>query len=264
MVTREELLAKGLTVAQVDEILSATEGQDDSSLTALKKALEPKKDEGLFKAEGGEKEGDEADDKEPDGDADDYEEKYMRKHMARYMKENKTACRKAADEAELFDKKMEKAISSIDADSDGAVVEMADLAPVLDAIPESYNALAKAVSALVSKTEIIIAQNENAFALMHKAASVTADTADAMGDYFKSSTGRKGAQTSDMSKALPLAAGLADVKAVYKVLQKAALIDRDEKAAGILEVFESAGQNIRALNPQRQAYVAELMTKGVN
>jgi hypothetical protein len=262
MVTKESLLAKGLSPAEVDEIISAMTGQDDNSLLALKKALEP--DKGLFKAEG-EKEGDDIDDKELNGDDDDYEagKKYMKKHMARYMKENKKECRKAAEDAELFgEKKMAKAIEGLDMSADGAVVEMADLSPVLDAIPESYNALTKAINALVEKTELIIAQNDQAFDVMRKAAAVTADTADSMGSFFKTPQGRKGVQVGDMTKAVPAGSGM-DPREVYKVLAKAAFNDKDAKAAGILEVFESSGKQIKALNPDRQAYVAELMRKGV-
>ena len=52
-----------------------------------------------------------------------------------------------------------------------------------------------------------------------------------------------------------------DPKVVYQVLAKAAFTDKDVKAAGILDVFESSGKRIQALNPERQAYVAQLLSK---
>ena len=257
MLTKESLLSKGLSPEIADEILSAMDGADDNSLTALRKALEPK--DGLFKAEEGEKEGDDADDKEPDGDADDYDEKYMKKHMKKYMKENKKACRKAADEAELYDKEMKKAIDSIDLNADGAVVEMADLSPVLDAIVETNSAMLKAINTLIDRTDIITGQNEKSFEILHKAAAVTAETADSITGYMGAPQGRKGVTTGDMTKAQAHTSTL-DPKVVYRVLAKA-MTAGDQKAGGILEVFESSGKNLRYLNSERQAYVAELIKK---
>ena len=257
MLTKESLLSKGLSPEVADEILSAMDGTDDNSLTALRKALEPK--DGLFKAEEGEKEGDEEGDKEPDGDADDYDEKYMKKHMKKYMKENKKACRKAADEAELYDKEMKKAIDSIDTEADGAVVEMADLSPVLDAIVETNAAMLKAINTLIDRTDIITGQNEKSFEILHKSAAVTAETADSITGYMGAPQGRKGATTGDMTKAQAQASTM-DPKAVYRVLAKA-MTAGDQKAGTILEVFESSGKNLRYLNAERQAYVAELIKK---
>ena len=261
MLTKESLLSKGLSPEVADEILSAmSETKDDNSLTALRKALEPKDKTGLFKAEKENEEDNESGKGEPDDEKkEDYDEKYMKKHMKKYMVENKKECRKAADEAELYDKEMKKAIDSIDMDADGAVVEMADLSPVLEAIVNSNTAMLKAINTLVAQNERITDQNEKSFEILHKAAAVTAETADSISGYMGAPQGRKGVTTGDMAKARATQSGL-DPKSVYRVLAKA-MTAGDQKAAGILEVFESSGKRVNYLNAERQAYVADLLSK---
>ena len=240
MLTKELLLAKGLSPTEADEIIAAAgESQDENSLVALKKALEPKSS--LFKA---------------DEDEEEEEEEEEEKKDKEYMKKS----RKAADDAEKCASSLTKAVESIDPAADGAIVEMADLAPVLESIVESNTAMLKAITSLVESNERITRQSEKSFEILHKAAAVTAETAESISGYMDAPQGRKGVQTSDLSKA---GKGGLDPKTVYIALAKA-MQAGDTKAGSILEVFESSGKNIRALNAQRQAYVAELLKKEAN
>ena len=80
MITKEELLQKGIDPAEADNIISALEGQKENSspLEALNKALsdDPEMDS-LFKAKKGE--GDEGD--EGDEGEEEYDEKFMKKRI---------------------------------------------------------------------------------------------------------------------------------------------------------------------------------------
>jgi hypothetical protein len=243
MLTKEQLLSKGLSPDAADEILAAVgEQKDENSLTALRKALEPKDKEAgkLFKAEG-EEEDDEEDDEEE-------EKKFMKKKKMKKSDDNDV------------DDDLKKAIDSIDSNADGAIVEMADLSPILEAIVDSNVSMKKAIDVLFEKVEKISKQNEKSFEILHKAASVTAETADSIGGFLGTPQGRKGAVVGDPAKSQ--SGAVLDPKAVYSALAKA-MQAGDSVAGTILEVFESSGKNVRALNPQRQAYVAELLKKEV-
>ena len=139
MITKEELLQKGIDPEKADMIIAALEGQkDDSSPLALLKAeMSGGSEELLFKAKGegkGDGDGDEDDDEA------DYDEEYMKKYMKKYMKANKKEASSAAKEVGLFAEKMEKAINDIPSDAEGAVVEMAELSDFLDSIISAINA----------------------------------------------------------------------------------------------------------------------------
>ena len=114
--TKEELLQKGVSEEVADEIIQAmTVQEDEDSLSALQKALDevPENMELLEKAE---------DEEEEDEEKDEYSEKDMK----RYMKaKGKAACQKMMKELGFASEKMSKAVEDIDADADGAIVEMA-------------------------------------------------------------------------------------------------------------------------------------------
>ena len=83
MLTKEELLQKGISEEMADEIIAGfSDSDEESSLQALQKALgeNPEMDD-LFKAEKGEKKEEE----DEDEDKEDYNDSYMKKHMKRYM-----------------------------------------------------------------------------------------------------------------------------------------------------------------------------------
>ena len=117
MITKEELLQKGIDPEKADMIIAALEGQkDDSSPLALLKAeMSGGSEELLFKAKG---EGKGDGDGDNDDDDADYDEEYMRKYMKKYMKANKKEASSAAKEVGLFAEKMEKAINDIPSDAE--------------------------------------------------------------------------------------------------------------------------------------------------
>jgi hypothetical protein len=163
MLTKEELLQKGVSEAVADEIIAsaALESKEDpeNSLQLLEKALNEGSDtkgqeepgeEPLAKAK-------EEKEKKDDSEDEDYDEKYMKKHMPRYMKENKKACGKVAKEAGLYADELKKAIDEVDKNYDGAIMEMADLKPVLEKIPTVIDSMAKAIED-ISRAKILFLQ----------------------------------------------------------------------------------------------------------
>jgi hypothetical protein len=263
MITKEELLQKGIDPEKADMIIAALEGQkDDSSPLALLKA---EMDGGsemdtLFKAKGeGKGDGDGDDD---DDDAD-YDEEYMKKYMKKYMKANKKEASNAAKEVGLFAEKMEKAINDIPSDAEGAVVEMADLSEFLDSQALFNEKMAKAVEAIVDRIEIIANQNVENYSLLHKAAAVTAETAEIISGIGNMPQGRKGVVVADMEKAVKTAPVNVDSKVVYSVLMKA-VASGDKVAGQIGSKFESAGKRFNLLAPKEQEYVNELIKKEAN
>lgn len=255
MLTKDELLRKGISEEVADEIIAAadSDGDSENSLQALEKAISGDVENGLlFKAKGGEEEEEEEEEEE-------YNEEYMRKYMKKYMKENKSACAKAAKEVGLFADKMEKARADFDMDAEGAIVEMADLKPILDAQSDVNSAMAKAVQDLSRTVETIVAQNEQAFDLMKKAAAVQVETAKGIDSFLSTPQGRKGITASaDMQKAQSFSPELS--KVAYSVLMKA-VHNKDEKAGMIISAFESAGKRLDRLNPAQRAYITELIQK---
>jgi len=263
MITKEELLQKGIDPEKADMIIAALEGQkDDSSPLALLKA---EMDGGsemdtLFKAKGeGKGDGDGDDD---DDDAD-YDEEYMKKYMKKYMKANKKEASSAAKEVGLFGEKMEKAISDIPTDAEGAVVEMADLSDFLDNQAVFNEKMTKAIEAIVDRIEVIANQNVENYSLLHKAAAVTAETAEIISGIGNMPQGRKGVVVADMEKAVKTAPVNVDSKVVYSVLMKA-VASGDKVAGQIGSKFESAGKRFNLLAPKEQEYVNELIKKEAN
>lgn len=262
MITKEELLQKGIDPEKADMIIAALEGQkDDSSPLALLKAeMSGGSEELLFKAKGegkGDGDGDEDDDEA------DYDEEYMKKYMKKYMKANKKEASSAAKEVGLFAEKMEKAINDIPFDAEGAVVEMADLSDFLDSQALFNEKMAKAVEAIVDRIEIIANQNVENYSLLHKAAAVTAETAEIISGIGNMPQGRKGVVVADMEKAVKTAPVNVDSKVVYSVLMKA-VASGDKVAGQIGSKFESAGKRFNLLAPKEQEYVNELIKKEAN
>jgi hypothetical protein len=223
MFTKEELLQKGIPEKTADEIIAAfsADSQDKDSLLALQKALEVPsgKDENLLKAAKGDGEEDEDEDK-------DYDEEYMKKYMKRYMKANSKSVTKMMKDVGLLKDDMKKAIDGIDVNnSEGAVVEMSDLAPFLQSQKEFNECLLKALETLSGQNELITDSVAKAYDLMQKAAKVTADQAVQIKDFLSVPNGRKGVISTniEMQKANPdtNVFSAEENKLAYSVLMKA-------------------------------------------
>lgn len=248
MITKEELLQKGIDPVVADEILASMESEENSSpLEALKKAVEKKPETGdLFKAKEGE------DDEDED---EEYDEKFMKK-MKKYMK-SKGHEEPDGDEGEgnMFGK-MKKAIDDIDPNAEGAIVEMAELAPVLEAMVETVQTMAKAISGLERRIELVSDQNSENYNLLAKAAAVTAETAEIISEIGTQPQGRKGVLMADMNKAKDMTQP--EPKVVWAALTKA-LNSGNMKAGEIGSKYESAGKRFSALNAVEQNFVKELI-----
>lgn len=259
--TKEELLQKGIDPEVADEIIAAfEETTDGNSLSALQKALDDDGMDSLFKAKGG-KEGEKEEEEEEE---EDYNAEYMKKHMKRYMKENKSACAKAAKESGLFEEKLEKAMETFDTSADGAIVEMADLLPILEHQKEFNSAMQKAVEFISGQVLLIASQNEKSFDLMQKAARVQVEQANSLGEFLSVPQGRKGVIAS-MQKATPAIAAVTPEgnKLIYQTLMKA--VQGGDKMAGqIISVFESNGHDASKLNEVSRKYINDLIQKGAN
>jgi len=253
MITKEELLQKGIDASEVDKIISALEAQteDSSPLEALNKALNDNPEmDSLFKAKKGE--GDEDEDDEEDGE--EYDEKFMKK-MKKYMKSKGKHEEPDGDEGPMFGKEMKKAIDDISG-ADGGVVEMADLAPVLNSMVETVQDMAKALSGLERRIEVISGQNAESYSLLTKAAAVTAETAEIVSGIGNTSAGRKGVIVADMKKAQE--AVQPEPKVIWAALTKA-LNSGNIKAGEIGSKYESSGRRFNMLNPAEQNFVKELI-----
>ena len=246
---KEELLAKGISETDADEIISSfSEDVDSSPLLDLQKAVGSDQEdmETLSKAEG-------EDEEEKENDKD-YDEKYMKKYMKRYMKENK-------EEVGAFGKKMEKAIADIDMESDGAVVEMLDLAPILQDQQEFNSSMAKAIEGFGNVLEVLVSQGEKSYDLMHKAAKVTAEQAVNLDSFLSVPKGRKGvsaANAENMQKA-QLVSGDQN-KLVEKILQKA-VRNGDSTAGQVISAFDSKGKDVNKLNSVQREFINDLINK---
>ena len=271
MLTKEELLAKGITEQAADEILAAFDENPESanSLELLEKALNKDSDtsESLFKAAKKDKDDDDDDDDDDEaGKKDDYDEEYMKKHMKKYMKENQKACGKMAKELGIAGESMKKAIDDIDTGVEGAVVEMADLAPFLDAQREFAETMTKAVEEMSGQISLITDKTVSGFDLMEKAARVQVEQAKALDSYLSQPAGKKGVVfNADMAKAAARTIISPENTAeIYKVLMKATK-NGDRAAGQVISAFESAGKNVAMLNNEHRAYIHKLLTdKGEN
>lgn len=258
--TKDELLQKGIDPEVADEIIAAfEETTDGNSLSALQKALDDDGMDSLFKAKGGK-----GKEEEDDEDDEDYNAEYMKKHMKRYMKENKSACEKTAKESGLFEEKLEKAIDNFDTNADGAIVEMADLLPILEQQKEFNSALQKAVEFISGQVLLISKQNEQSFDLMQKAARVQVEQANSLGEFLSVPQGRKGV-IATMQKAGPVASAVTPEgnKMIYQTLMKA--VQGGDKMAGqIISAFESHGHDASKLSDASKKYINDLIQKGAN
>lgn len=265
MLTKEELLEKGLSEADADEIISAFESKEDpeNSLQLLEKALNENDEQSLSKAKESE---DKDEDEDKKGNEDDYKPEYMKKYMKRYMKENKKTCGKMAKEVGIFGDEMKKAIDEIDTNLDGAVVEMADLKPILDTLTGGIESMAKAIEDLSGQVMAVTEQSDKSFDIMKKTANVTVEQAKAINDFLGQPTGRKG-QTSipekEMKKAQSIQMTPEAKNQIYTILMKA-IKEGDRTAGQVLGTFESAGKDINRLNPSHKRYIGELMQKEVH
>ena len=259
MFTKAELLEKGISDEVADEIIAAAASDEGSenSLQALEKAISNPEEGELFKAKGGKEKGEDEDDDDEDSD---YDESYMKKYMKRYMKENKKACGKMAKEAGIFSGNMEKAVSDLDMDAEGAIIEMADLKPVLEAQGEVNSKMAKAIETLTEQVMYLSEQQDKSFDLMTKAAAVQIETAKGIGEFLSTPAGRKGVTASvEMQKASQVTPEMS--KMIYSKLMKA--VQSGNKDAGmVISAFESSGKNINRLNPAHRAFITQLMQEG--
>lgn len=255
--TKEELLQKGITEDLADEIVASfSDDTDGDPLQALRKAIDAGQDGDLFKAKGGEGKGkDEEDEDEEDEDKNEYNERYMKKHMKRYMKENEKEFE--GDLKKCFGN-MKKA-AEIDSDSDGAVVEMADLQPFLNSQVDMIDGLCKAISEINEKVNEIAQQTDKNQDIMLKAAKVQVEQADSVNKFLSGSQtgGPRGiVATKDMQKAMNNSKD-SNVLA-YKTLMKATL-NGDKNAGQIISAFESVGKNLSRLTASQQQYVNDLV-----
>lgn len=242
--TKEELMAKGLSPQAADEVIASFAGEKSGSpLLELNKALKGDKEDSLFKAE----DEDEDEGKKKSGDDEDEDEDDDDLEKGETLDE---------DEEDL-----EKAISVLSSSGEGAVVEMADLSPFLRAFTKQNEKMCKAVSTLVAENKTIKAQNAELYGLMHKAASVQAATAEVLEKAMSVPTGRRGVTTvpvQDMQKASQSAS---DGKTVYSTLSKA-MNTGDKRAGFILSAYESAGKRVEKLDQPSRDYISELIKKG--
>jgi|GEM_PF-3034821 hypothetical protein len=263
MLTKEELLQKGIPEKTADEIIAAfTDSQDNDSLLALQKALEVSPaSEDLFKAAKGD-----GKDKEPDDDEDDkdYDEEYMKKYMKRYMKANSKSAQKMMKDIGLLKDDMKKAIDGIDPDAEGAVIEMPDLAPILGTLP----LMLKAIETLSEQNLVISESMQKAFDLVQKSAQVTADQAIQMKEFLATPEGRKGKISTDMKKASEgidpkTVFSAEDNKMAYRVLMKATN-EKHPHAGMVVSSFEAANHNANLLNPAQKQFIRDLIAKEAN
>jgi hypothetical protein len=266
------LLQKGLSEEVADEVITAFESKEDpeDSLQLLEKALSDEPiEEPLSKAkkDNFQKEDKKEDKKSGDDDDDkDYNAEYMKKYMKRYMKENKKACGKMAKEVGIYAEEMKKAIDDVDTDLDGAVIEMADLKPVFEKLPEVISSMAKAIEEISGQVIAVTSQNEQTFDVMKKAATVTVETAKSMNDFLGQPTGKKGKVAipgEDMKKASDAVFTPEAKREIYSKLMKATR-EGDRTAGAVISAFDSAGQDLNKLNPGHRKYISELMTKEVH
>jgi hypothetical protein len=271
MFTKEELLQKGLSEEDADKIITAFESNEDpeNSIQLLEKALNegdnstpgdsPDVDP-LLKAKKGKEDDDDS------GDDDDYNPEFMKKHMKRYMKENKKSCGKMAKEVGIYGEEMKKAIDEMDTNLDGAVVEMADLKPILEQQVAFNESLSKAVEELSGRVLSISTLGEKQFDVMQKAAQLQVDQAKSMETFLSQPAGKKGKtaiSTEDMKKAKETLISPESTQYIYDVLMKATK-DGDRNAGMIISAFESSGKNVNMLNPGQKKYINELITKEVH
>jgi hypothetical protein len=254
LLTKEELLQKGISEEDADEIMAkaSAEPTQEDNLQALQKALdEDSPDATMDNLEKAEDEGEKEEDEE---EKDEYNEKYMKKYMKRYMKENTKACQKMMS-------KMSKAIEEIDEESPGAVVEMADLAPFLDTVGEVIETMSKAIVETNERMDAIELQNEKSYDLLKKAATVQIEQAQGLKGFLSTSQGRKGVvTTAEMSKSTQPAKvySLDDNRTVYQKLAKA-MKEGKPNAGELLSVFESRNKNFNALNPAQKQAIQRFM-----
>lgn len=256
IISKEELLEKGIPEEKADEIISAlsTEETADEPLQALQKALgdDPEMDT-LFKAKGEDEDSDDDDEKE-------YDEKYMKKYMKRYMKENKKSCGKMMKDLGDSGEDMKKAIEDVDLDSEGAVIEMTDLKPFLDEQSEFNSEMVKAITSLSETMETIIAQGDKNYDLMEKAARVTAIQAEGLGEFLAKPQGRKAKVVADVDMQKAHSDAKQESAEVYTTLLKA-VQNGDRKAGEIIGSFESRGKNVKFLNDAQKSYIQTLRDK---
>ena len=265
MTLKEELLKKGIDPDVVEEMVSLVEsGRSGGAIEALQKALNSNGQLSLFKADDDDDDDDvvepETDDGDDDGDGDNYDESYMKKHMKKFMSENQKACKTMIENFADKSEKLEKAISDMDTSSDGAIVAMDDLTPILSAMGDTMEALAKAVHKIGDRLEEFSESQSETYDLLQKASAVTLAVAENSQKTFSQSQGRRGANAFEsMAKASVDAAKQPTGKShIHSVLRKA--IEGGDRTAGeIMSVFESTGMNLTVLKPEEKSYIAKLM-----
>lgn len=260
MLTKDELLQKGVSEEAADEIIAAYEdGNEEDSLQALQKALNDESSDELFKAKGGN--GEESEEEEKEEEKGEYDESYMKKHMPRYMKENKKAVECAAKRMGIFSDKMNKAFDDIDSEAEGAVVEMVDLKPALESIQEGFGEMEKAFVDIANTVLLISEQNQKTYDIMKKAANAQVDQAKNLDEFLGKSNGRKGLTVdANLKKGEEIVVDGDGNKVIYDLLLKATK-EGDQTAGMVLSAFESRGKNANNLNAAQKKYANELLQK---
>jgi len=248
--TKEELLQKGISEENADLIIASfsEDSKEDDSLTLLNKALSDENPdeslEDLSKAEKGKKKEDDSEDEKED-----YDEKFM-KTMKRYMKEKGKMFKEEKED-------MKKAIDEFDTNSEGAVVEMSDLAPILEKQAEFNEKMSKAIENIAENMVVVSEKSDKNYDLMQKAAKVTAEQAEGLKDFLKVPNGRKGVVGSvEMQKAQKTSNEQSGI--VFDVLLKATK-EKNQDAGYVLSAFESAGKDINKLSPAHKKFINQLL-----
>lgn len=249
MLTKEQMLQKGVSEEAADEIIASYSFTEDPLLDLQKALDDPSED--LLKAES------EKEDEDENEDEDDFDEKYMKKYMQRFMKKNSSYCSKMMKKLNSSNEKMEKAISDIDLDAEGAIVEMTDLSPFLENQSVFNQTMVKAIDCLSNQIDGIVKSSEKSFDLMQKAAKVQVEQAKLFSNISSTSNGRKGVLVNeDLSKAGDVLKSHGDI--IYTELLKATQTG-DKNAGYILSAFESSGKNANLLNESQKKYINNLI-----
>ena len=251
MLTKEQMLQKGVSEEAADEIIASYSSTEDPLLDLQKALDDPLED--LLKAE--------SEEENEEEEEEDFDEKYMKKYMKRFMKKNSSYCSKMMKNLNSSNEKMEKAISDIDLDAEGAVVEMINLSPFLENQSVFNQTMVKAIDYLSNQIDGIVKSSEKSFDLMQKAAKVQVEQAKLFSNISSIPNGRKGVLVNeDLSKASNVLKNHGDV--IYTELLKATQAG-DKNAGYILSAFESSGKNANLLNESQKKYINNLINKEV-
>jgi len=250
MLTKEELLLKGVLEDVADEIIASFSEDPDTSLQSLEKALDGPETDDLFKAGKGD-EGEDEDEGENEDEDKEYGKKFMKK-MKRYMKENKA-----------YGDEMKKAVDDVNYDADAAIMETVDLEPVLKSMVEFSESLVKAIGEISENIEVVSKKSDMNYDLLQKSAKVQVEQAKAQSDFLSIPKGRKGVVANeDMSKAVVMNSEKNMNVVVHEKLMKA-VMDKVPGAGEIISVFESRNKDIANMNTEQRKLINNIITREV-